>query len=86
MGMGGTQLEIEAPSKLINTQLLDEDWTGGEVIGRLDLLPEDGGTRLINTLRYASTAARDNVLNSGMTSGMEMGYRKLEALLSEMQA
>src|SRR5213595_1152665 len=32
MGTGGTFTEIVRPSRIVATQLFDEDWTGGETI------------------------------------------------------
>src|SRR5712671_4166706 len=34
MGMGGVYREIVIPERIINTQLFDEDWTGGETLAR----------------------------------------------------
>jgi len=86
MGMGGTYLEIEAPTLLVNTQLFDQDWTGGEVVGRLELQEVPGGTRVVNTLRYSSEEARAAAMQSGMASGIELGYQDLDVLLEELTA
>jgi uncharacterized protein YndB with AHSA1/START domain len=86
MSMGGTHLEIEAPTLLVMTQLFDPDWIGGDVIGRLELQEVLGGTRLVNTLRYPSEEVRAAALQSGMASGIEMGYQDLDLLLEELSA
>src|SRR5438874_543510 len=41
MGMGGVHREIVPPERIVNTQLFDEDWTGGEAVGTLVLTEKD---------------------------------------------
>src|SRR5215467_9934002 len=72
MGMGGVHLEVVAPERLVNTQLFDEDWTGGEAVGTMVFTEKDGKTLMTNTIRYASAAARDAVLKTPMEQGMAM--------------
>ena len=81
MGMGGVHREIVVPERIVNTQLFDQDWTGGETIGTLLLTEHDGKTTLINSVLYSSKEARDNALKSGMADGVEMGYQRLDMLL-----
>ena len=49
MGMGGVHREIVPPERIVCTQLFDEDWTGGEAVGTLVLVEQDGKTTLTNT-------------------------------------
>jgi uncharacterized protein YndB with AHSA1/START domain len=83
MGMGGTFTEIVRPSRIVATQLFDQDWTGGETIVSTDIVEKDGKCTIRTTVRYASREARDAALQTGMTSGMEMGYARLDELLKE---
>ena len=83
MGMGGTFTEIVRPSRIVATQLFDEDWTGGETIVITEIVEQRGTSTLTTTVRYASRAARDAALKTGMTTGMEAGYERLDALLKE---
>jgi len=83
MGMGGTFTEIVRPSRIVATQLFDQDWTGGETIVATDIVEKNGKSTITTTVRYSSREARDAALQTGMTSGMEMGYEQLEALLQE---
>ena len=39
-------------------------------------------TTMTMTVAYSSMAARDGALGSGMTTGMEMSYARLDALLT----
>jgi uncharacterized protein YndB with AHSA1/START domain len=84
MAVGGVHREIKAPLRLVATQLFDEDWTGGETVSAIDLAERGGRTTMVQTIRYASKAARDAALKTGMTDGMEMGYVSLDALLTTL--
>lgn len=84
MGMGGIFKEIVEPERIVNTQLFDQDWTGGETLGTMTLIETNGRTRLEQTVLYSSKEARDGALSTGMTQGMEMGYQRLDALLESL--
>lgn len=84
MGMGGEFRELDEPERIVNTQLFDQDWTGGETIGSMLLTELNAGTKLEQTVLYSSKDARDAALKSGMAEGMEMGYQKLDALLDTL--
>jgi len=83
MGMGGTFTEIVRPSRIVATQLFDQDWTGGETIVSTEIVEKNGKSTITTTVRYSSRAARDAAIQTGMTSGMEMSYERLDALLKE---
>ena len=87
MGVSGRYIEIEAPFRIVHTELFDEDWTGGETTVVLDLhevSPERTLMRL--TVSYPNAAARAAVLTTPMAEGMEEGYARLDALLPEFGA
>jgi len=86
MGAGGVHKEIDAPRRMVVTQVFDQDWTGGETLCHLDLEERDGRTFLTSVIRYASKAARDGAAASGMTRGMEAGYVRLEDLVQAQDA
>jgi uncharacterized protein YndB with AHSA1/START domain len=83
MGVRGTFTEIARPSRIVITQLFDEDWTGGETIVITEFVEQNGKTRLTTTIRYASREVRDAALKTGMAKGMEAGYERLDDLLKE---
>ena len=83
MGMGGTFREVEPPALLVSVELFDEDWTGGETLNTATFEERDGRTMLTTTVLYASAAARDGAAASGMETGMEASYAKLDGLLAE---
>ena len=84
MGMGGVHLEVVVPERVVCTQLFDQDWTGGEAVGTLEFTERGGVTTVRNTVRYASTEARESVLRSGAAQGMEAGYERLDDVLAGM--
>lgn len=82
MGMGGRFVEVVAPERLVHVEIFDQDWTGGETRVTTAFAEHDGVTTVTMTVRYASLAARDGALATGMTSGMTAGYLALDALLA----
>ena len=84
MGMGGTYREIVPPSRVVATELFDEDWTGGETLNTTTLTEKAGTTTLAIRVKYASRKARDGALATGMTQGMEAGLKRLEDVLAGM--
>ena len=84
MGMGGVYKEVVAPERIVNTQVFDQDWTGGEAIGTLVLTESNGKTTSTNTILYSSREARDGAACSGMAEGMEAGYARLDEVLATL--
>lgn len=82
MGVSGSFLEIEAPRRLVHTELFDQDWTGGKttITQTFDEIAPQR-TRMTMVIRCASPEARALVLASDMTDGMEETYAKLDRLL-----
>lgn len=82
MGMGGTFVEVTPPSRIVHVEVFDDDWTGGETRVTTELTEAGGVTTMSMTVAYSSMAARDGALQSGMTSGMEMSYARLDQMLA----
>jgi uncharacterized protein YndB with AHSA1/START domain len=82
MGMGGTYREIVRPDRIVNTELFDEAWYPGESLNTWLLREKDGRTTLTVTSRYESREARDEVLSSGMESGVAASYDRLDDILA----
>jgi uncharacterized protein YndB with AHSA1/START domain len=81
IAVSGTFREIVPPSRIVHTEVFDDDWTGGETVVTTTLEERDGKTTLTVTVRYASKAARDAALQTGFTSGMEEAYDTLAGIL-----
>ena len=78
MGMSGIYREIVSNERIVSTEQFDDPWYEGEAVGTLLLVEENGKTTMTNTVLYASKEVRDNVLKSGMESGVSASYDKLE--------
>jgi uncharacterized protein YndB with AHSA1/START domain len=57
----------------------------GEPLNTWALRETDGHTTLTVTMRYESHEARDEVLNSGMESGVAASYDRLDEILASMK-
>jgi uncharacterized protein YndB with AHSA1/START domain len=84
MGMGGVYREIVPVERIVATEKFDQSWYPGEAVGTMVFAEQDGKTMLTQTMRYESQEARDAVLKSGMETGVESSYDKLEELLASM--
>lgn len=83
MGVSGRFLTIEAPTRLIHTEVFDEDWTGGETTVTQTLTATDPRRTLLTmVVHYASPGSRDAAAATPMAEGMEEGYEKLDILLA----
>ena len=86
MGMGGVYREIVSPERIVQTELFDQDWTGGETVGTALLTEQGSRTTLTITELYFSKEARDGALRTGMAEGMAAGYDRLAEILASMLA
>ena len=84
MGMGGVYREIVRPSRLVTTELFDQDWTGGEASATAVFEEKDGATTLTTTMLYASRESRDAVMKSGMERGVAAGYDRLDDIFASI--
>ncbi len=76
-GFVGELLETAAPYRAVTTeQMIGSD--GPSVRNELTLVPVHGGTLLSLVLTYPSKEMRDMILGTGMTTGMEASYVRLE--------
>lgn len=82
MGLRGVYREIAPPERLVHTELFDQDWTGGETLVTTVLAERDGRTAATATVLYATRAARDAALATGMEHGIAASYDRLSTLLA----
>ena len=83
VGVSGRFLAIAAPTRLVHTELFDDDWTGGETTVTQTLTETSPRiTRLTMVVHYASPKARAAAAATPMAEGMEDGYAKLDAMLA----
>ena len=82
MAWGGVYQEVIVPERVVSLEKYDMDWTGGETEGTLEFAENTRKTTVTTRLVYASQAARDGALKSGMAEGMAAGFDRIEALLT----
>src|ERR1700716_2719278 len=86
MGMGGKYREIVRPERIVHSEKFDEAWYPGEALVTTTLVEKGGSTTLTTTMLMESREARDEVLESGMESGVAVSYDRLEEILSSQVA
>ena len=86
MGINGVFQQIVPPERLVHTELFEEDWTDGETQVTTTFTEQDGRTTVSMVILYASKAARDGAMKTGMADGMAEGYRSLDILLANIPA
>ncbi len=80
--MRGEFREITPPERAVYTERWGGD--GPEALDTLVLNEEDGKTRLVATVLFASQEVRDRALETGMPEGWAASYDLLEKHLSGM--
>ena len=80
----GEYREIAPPGRLVFTEIF-EDFPDSVSVVTTELTEENGKTRMVATVRYASLEVRDAVLGSGMAMGAGVSYDRLEDLVAELQ-
>jgi uncharacterized protein YndB with AHSA1/START domain len=83
IAMGGVYRAIDPPSRIVHTEIFDDDWTRGETVVTTTLEGSARGTTLTSTILFSSKAARDAARETGFDTGMEQAYDVLAGLLAE---
>jgi uncharacterized protein YndB with AHSA1/START domain len=81
MGLGGVFKKISRPKIIVQTEKFDHAWYPGEATSTIEITGKNGVTTLKNTVHYASTEARDGVMKSPMSVGVEAGYNRLAGII-----
>ncbi|HYE52299.1 MAG TPA: SRPBCC family protein [Azospirillaceae bacterium] len=84
MGWGGTIREVVPGRRIVQTELFDVDWTGGETLAAAELEEAGGETLLTTTILYPTREARDAVFAGPMGEGVAASYDRLDGLLAEV--
>jgi len=88
-GFTGEVLEVVPHAKIVHTQIFDPGDLGVSMGGEPSIVTvtfqEAGGiTNMTTTIKFASKADRDAAAATGMTDGMEVSYKQLDELLTEV--
>jgi uncharacterized protein YndB with AHSA1/START domain len=90
-GMHGVFREIAAPERLVNTESFIPDFAAfnpdapedaNAALNTLVLTGEGEGTLMTLVCRYPSAAIRKAVIETGMATGMETSYKRLDTMLA----
>jgi len=86
-GFSGTFREVQAPSRLVHTEVYDagtvgDNYPGNEAIVTVTFTEEGGTTTMTTLVDFGSKHARDAAIATGMTDGMEQSYQLLDAMLT----
>lgn len=84
MGLRGVFREIVPPEKIVHTEKFDQPWYPGEALITAVLTEVSGKTTLRSTIELVSTAAREEMLRSGMDKGVAQSYDRLDEVLQTM--
>ncbi|MGA3353721.1 MAG: SRPBCC domain-containing protein [Acidimicrobiales bacterium] len=76
----GTYLEVEPPTRIIDTWLF-EGWPDAEAVETVDLHETDGVTKMTNKLAFRDKAGRDHMTKF---DGMEDSFDKMEDYLRSL--
>jgi uncharacterized protein YndB with AHSA1/START domain len=83
-GFHGVYLEIDAPERVVFTEIYDPFPGDGSVVTSI-LSEEKGKTRLTVTAKYPTLEIRDFVISTGMEKGAAISYDHLEVVAMELQ-
>ena len=83
MGAGGSFRDIKAPDRIVHSERFDDPWFEGESIVTTTFVEKDGRTTVEMVMAFDSKETRDGVLKSGMETGVEVSYARLDAILAE---
>lgn len=76
-GFVGELLEASPPTRAVTTESMI-GMEGPSTRNELSLVPVEGGTLVSLLITYPSKELRDMILGTGMTTGMEASYARLE--------
>ena len=87
-GFSGTFREVQAPSRIVQTEAYDPGTVGGPYPGEPAIVTvtftEEGGVTTVTSLiDFGSKEARDGAVATGMTDGMEQSYQLMDQLLED---
>ena len=80
-GARGIWKEIVAPTRIVHTEHMDG--FDGELLCTYTVTEAGGRTTMSITMLFASEAARDGAVKTGMTDGMGQSYDRLDELMKE---
>jgi uncharacterized protein YndB with AHSA1/START domain len=83
-GFHGIYREIVPPSRIVSTENYEPIGPGHEMLATVTLEAKKGSTLFKNRLTYKSKEDRDGHLGSGMETGMQESFDRLEHLAAKL--
>jgi len=84
VGFHGEYREIEAPRRIVQTEIYEgapDPYPNDAAVNTTTLHESDGVTRMTVLVTMPTQDGRDAILASGMESGMQVSYNRLEDLV-----
>ena len=81
----GVYTVIVEPERIDQTEYYDDDWTQGGSVNSVVFTEKNGRTTTTLTVTYSSPEARAAAVATPMAEGMEIGFKRLDAVLAEEQ-
>lgn len=81
MVITGVFKEVKPPELLASTENWGEGWP--EALNTMEFTEENGRTLMTLTVLSPTKESRDSALETGMTTGMEMSYARLDEILKK---
>jgi uncharacterized protein YndB with AHSA1/START domain len=82
MTMQGSYREVAPPERLVSTESWGPEWP--ETVNTMVLTETGELTTITITARYPSKEARDAALKTGMKSGMDQSFARLDSMLQSL--
>jgi uncharacterized protein YndB with AHSA1/START domain len=86
MSMGGVYREIVPPERLVSTERFDDPWYEGECLVTTTFSEQGGITTVTTDMLFDTQQIRDSVLKTGMETGVERSYQRLDEMLPALLA
>lgn len=83
MGSQGLYTGIDEPFRINQTEYYDDDWTKGGSKNSVVFTEANGRTTATMTITYSSAQSRAAAVATPMAEGMEIGFKRLDALLAD---
>jgi uncharacterized protein YndB with AHSA1/START domain len=82
MPMQGSYREVVPPERLVSTESWGPEWP--ETVNTMVLTESGGLTTITITIQYPSQEARDAALKTGMKTGTDQSFARLDSMLETL--
>ncbi|MDC0716803.1 SRPBCC family protein [Nannocystis bainbridge] len=84
VGFHGEYRQIDRPHRVVSTEVF-EGFPDGEALNTMTLEEVDGVTTMRTLVKHSCQEHRDGHINSGMESGMQVSYDRMEAVVAGLR-